>query len=78
MSRAYIFINHIYQLTGFARRFQSTLIIAEHDDEKLNPITLNSLTAAKKLGGEISVLVAGTKCGAVSDLKTTSTFNLDS
>lgn len=30
------------------------------------PITQNAITAAKKLGGEVSVLVAGTKCGPVS------------
>lgn len=46
-------------------RLQSTLIIAEHDNEKLAAVTRNALTAAKKLGGEISVLVAGTKVGSV-------------
>lgn len=46
-------------------RFQSTLIIAEHDNEKLAGVTRNALTAAKKLGGEVSVLVAGTKIGSV-------------
>ncbi|CAG9855300.1 unnamed protein product [Phyllotreta striolata] len=48
------------------RRFQSTLVIAEHNNEALNPITQNAITAAKKLGGDISVLVAGTKCGPAS------------
>jgi len=46
-------------------RLQSTLIIAEHDNEKLAAVTRNALTAAKKLGGEVSVLVAGTKVGSV-------------
>ncbi|KAL4107969.1 hypothetical protein QTP88_018238 [Uroleucon formosanum] len=46
-------------------RLQSTLIIAEHDNEKLAAVTRNALTAAKKLGGEVSVLVAGTKIGSV-------------
>jgi electron transfer flavoprotein alpha subunit len=41
-------------------------VIAEHNNEKLLPITQNAISAAKKLGGEISVLVVGTKCGAVS------------
>lgn len=49
------------------RRLQSTLIIAEHNNEALSPITQNAITAAKKLGGEISVLVAGTKCGPAAD-----------
>ncbi|KAK9497572.1 hypothetical protein O3M35_004271 [Rhynocoris fuscipes] len=50
------------------RRFQSTLIIAEHDNEKILPITRNAISAATKIGGEISVLVAGENCSkAVSD-----------
>lgn len=48
-------------------RFQSTLVIAEHNNEKLSPITRSALTAANKLGGEISVLVAGTKCASVAE-----------
>jgi len=48
------------------RRFQSTLIVAEHNNEKLNPATLHAVTAAKALGGDISCLVVGTSCGAVA------------
>ncbi|XP_053679286.1 electron transfer flavoprotein subunit alpha, mitochondrial isoform X1 [Anopheles nili] len=51
---------------GF-RRFQSTLVVAEHNNESLNPITANAVTAAKKLGGDVTVLVAGTKVGSVSE-----------
>lgn len=47
------------------RRFQSTLVIAEHNNETLTPITLNAITAAKRLGGEVSCLVAGTSCDKV-------------
>lgn len=54
-----------FDLKVNVHRLQSTLIIAEHDNEKLAAITRNALTAAKKLGGEISVLVAGTKIGSV-------------
>uniref|UniRef100_A0A8C6YHT1 Electron transfer flavoprotein alpha/beta-subunit N-terminal domain-containing protein n=1 Tax=Nothoprocta perdicaria TaxID=30464 RepID=A0A8C6YHT1_NOTPE len=39
-----------------------TLVIAEHNNETLTPITLNTITAAKRLGGEVSCLVAGTSC----------------
>ncbi|KAG8506489.1 Electron transfer flavoprotein subunit alpha, mitochondrial, partial [Galemys pyrenaicus] len=46
-------------------RFQSTLVIAEHANDTLAPITLNTITAAKRLGGEVSCLVAGTKCDKV-------------
>nr|CAD7595440.1 unnamed protein product [Timema genevievae] len=55
------------QLNSYLRRFESTLVIAEHNNEKLLPITQNALTAAKKLGGDITVLVAGTKCGSVAE-----------
>lgn len=34
-------------------------MLAEHDDQKLNPVTLNAVSAAKKLGHEIRMLVAG-------------------
>lgn len=49
------------------RRFQSTLVLAEHNNEALNPITANAVTAAKKLGGDVTILVAGTKCGPVAE-----------
>ncbi|XP_058057087.1 electron transfer flavoprotein subunit alpha, mitochondrial isoform X1 [Anopheles bellator] len=49
------------------RRFQSTLVVAEHNNETLNPITANAVTAAKKLGGDVTVLVVGTKVGPVSE-----------
>lgn len=55
------------QLSAASKRLQSTLIIAEHNNEALLPITQNAITAAKKLGGEVSVLVAGTKCGPAAD-----------
>ncbi|XP_069654003.1 electron transfer flavoprotein subunit alpha, mitochondrial isoform X3 [Haliaeetus albicilla] len=48
------------------RRFQSTLVIAEHNNETFTPITLNTITAAKRLGGEVSCLVAGTSCDKVA------------
>lgn len=50
------------------KKLQTTLIIAEHDNKTLSPITLNALTAAKKLGGEISVLVAGVKCEPAAEV----------
>lgn len=50
---------------ALAQRFQSTLILAEHNNETLSPITLNAITAAKKVGGPVSCLVVGSKCGSV-------------
>lgn len=51
--------------SGLIRRLQSTLVVAEHDNDKLTAITLNAITAAKKLGGEVTCLVAGTNCAKV-------------
>lgn len=42
-------------------------MIAEHNNDTVLPITQNALTAAKKIGGDITILVAGTKCGPVSE-----------
>lgn len=52
---------------GFAHRCQSTLVVAEHNNDKLTPITLNAITAASKVGGEVSCLVAGTDCAKVAE-----------
>ena len=45
----------------------SLLVIAEHDNASLKAATLNAVTAAVKIGGEIHVLVAGAGCGAVAE-----------
>ncbi|CAB0041735.1 unnamed protein product [Trichogramma brassicae] len=55
-------------LLNILQRLESTLVIAEHNNETLLPITQNALSAAKKIGGDITVLVAGTKCKPVSEL----------
>ena len=47
-------------------RNASTLVIAEHDNKTVGPITLSAITAANKLGGDVSALVVGTSCGKVS------------
>ena len=43
------------------------LVIAEHDNKQLRPSTLNTITAATKLGNDITVLVAGYQCNAVAE-----------
>ena len=43
------------------------LVIAEHDNASLKAPTLNAVTAAAKIGGEIHVLVAGSGCGAAAE-----------
>jgi hypothetical protein len=40
-------------------RFASTLVLASHDGKTLDASTLNAVTAATKIGGNVSVLVAG-------------------
>lgn len=44
----------------------SVLIIAEHDNNELNPSTLNTITAGVALG-DVDVLVAGENCGDVAN-----------
>ena len=45
----------------------SILIVAEHDNKSLNPATLNSVTAANAIGGEVHILVAGHNCAGVAE-----------
>ena len=45
----------------------SILVIAEHDNAELKGATLNTIAAAKAIGGDIDVLVAGSGCGAVGE-----------
>ena len=42
------------------------LVIAEHDHQSLKAATLNTIAAARKIGGDIHVLVAGTGCQAAA------------
>lgn len=37
-------------------------MIVEHNNAAIRPITLNAITAASKLGGEVTCLVAGNQC----------------
>jgi electron transfer flavoprotein alpha subunit len=45
----------------------ATLVIAEHDNASLKGATLNTVAAAKAIGGDIHVLVAGSKCAAAAE-----------
>ncbi|MCI5107398.1 MAG: FAD-binding protein [Pseudomonadales bacterium] len=45
----------------------SNLVIAEHDNSELKAATLNTVTAAAEIGGDIDILVAGSGCQAVAD-----------
>jgi len=43
------------------------LVIAEHDNATLKGVTLNTVTAAAQIGGDVEILVAGSGCAAVAD-----------
>ncbi len=43
------------------------LVYAEHDNKELKKATLNTVTAATQIGGDVVVLVAGLGCEGVAD-----------
>lgn len=45
----------------------SVLVVAEHDNSEIAPATLNTVTAAAEIGGDITVLVAGSGSAAAAD-----------
>lgn len=45
----------------------SVLVVADHDNQALKPVTLVSLAAASKIGGDVDVLVAGQNCEGVAN-----------
>ena len=45
----------------------SNLVIVEHDNNEVALATLNAVTAAQQIGGDIDLLVAGENCAAVAD-----------
>ncbi|HUT47929.1 MAG TPA: FAD-binding protein [Alphaproteobacteria bacterium] len=45
----------------------SVLVIAEHDNAGIKPATLNVVTAAAEIGGDVTVLVAGEGCDGAAE-----------
>ena len=45
----------------------SILVVADHDNAELFPATLNTIAAAIEIGGDVTVLVAGSGSAAVAD-----------
>lgn len=45
----------------------SILVVGEHDNSLVKPATLNCVSAAKKLGSEVALLVAGYRCQAAAE-----------
>ena len=46
----------------------SILCVAEHDNQDLKPVTRVVVQAASEIGGDISLLVAGSNCRGVAEL----------
>jgi electron transfer flavoprotein alpha subunit len=44
----------------------SILLLADHDNQSLNAATRNAVTAAQKIGGDLTILVAGHNAGAAA------------
>jgi len=45
----------------------AVLVIVEHDGQRLKPGVTNTIAAAAKMGGDITVLVVGHQCSAAAD-----------
>lgn len=45
----------------------SILVIAEHDHKSIKPVTLNVITAARKIDADVHILVAGTDCAEAAE-----------
>ena len=41
------------------------MVIAEHDNNAVVPLTYNTISAAKQLGGDVTLLIAGKDCTKV-------------
>ena len=44
----------------------SVLLIAEHNNKEIRPFTLNAITAASQIDGDVHVLLIGNNCGDVA------------
>ena len=44
----------------------SVLLIAEHNNKEVRPFTLNAITAASQMDGDVHVLLIGNNCGDVA------------
>jgi len=51
---------------SFDHAGMATLVVAEHDNKSIKSATLNTITAATKLGDDVHLLVAGKDCAAAA------------
>ena len=45
----------------------SILVIVEHDNDTVNPATLNTVAAAQAIGGDIHAVIAGHNCSKAAE-----------
>jgi len=48
-------------------RFNSTLVVVDHDNTALNESAFSVVSAAQQLGDDVNILVSGKDCGAVAE-----------
>lgn len=62
-------LNQAARLGTVFKRFKNTLVIVEHDNQKVAGVTLNAITAATKIpkNETVTCIVAGTDCSKVAD-----------
>jgi electron transfer flavoprotein alpha subunit len=62
-------LTKVNRLSSVFNRLKSTLVIVEHDNQSITPITLNAITAATKIAKNESItcLVVGTGCNKVAE-----------
>ncbi|KAK8761717.1 electron transfer flavoprotein subunit alpha wal [Amblyomma americanum] len=56
----------LFQAVSAACRHNSTLVIADHSGGQMLPSTLNAISAARKIGGEVACLVIGKDVSGVA------------
>lgn len=55
------------QITLQLSRNASSLVVVEHNGEAVTPITYNTISAAKQLGGDVTALIAGDNCTKIAE-----------
>merc|ERR1712242_498047 len=66
-SRTYREIFNNIMFKRVIQRAASSLVVGEHNAEGLNPSTLSAITAATKVGGDVSVLIASDATQAAAE-----------
>jgi electron transfer flavoprotein alpha subunit len=62
-------LNQIARYNTVLKRFKNTLVVVEHDNQKVAGVTLNAISAATKIpkNETVTAIVAGTGCSKVAE-----------